>query len=146
MHLGHISAQSMLRDIIEGRGLRFAKTFSPTLPTDGVGFAPIGLGPFADVPMVAAEVVASESPKGWRGSLHTLERVSPALAVLVFQDEEYRRRLGRRGWDVDVIERSIANTLATMNEEVAASRQRVIILTMDQLRYQHRVHTARSPR
>jgi hypothetical protein len=90
--------------------------------------------------VVALEVAASETPKVWRGSIAVLEEVSLALGILLLQDEQMRRRLVREGVKPEIVDGLIADTLTTMRTTALRARQRIQVMTMAELRYQHRVY------
>ncbi len=141
---GHAVAQDSFLEI--GRALGFIprRTFSETAPTDGIWLLPMSIGRFRELPVAAIEVVASEGLKTWRGSIHTLEVVSPAVGYLLLQDEEVRRRLARSGKNDSEIEATLGRTLDQMREAVAQTRQRIEVLQMENLRYLHRLYVKKS--
>ncbi|HZH18345.1 MAG TPA: hypothetical protein VE057_28595 [Archangium sp.] len=133
----------MFLDIGRAQGYVPRRSFSQHLPTDGVWLATTGIGRFHELPIVAIEVAASEGLKTWRGSLVTLEAVSPAVAILLLQDEEVRRRMSRAGATHPEIEETLGRMLTQMREAAARTRQRVEVYTMENLRYLHRVYVER---
>jgi hypothetical protein len=104
-------------------------SFSRALPTDGAWLSP-ALGVDAPaVPVVAIEVVVSESRKTIRGSLLTLEMVSPSLGVILVHEEELRRRHVRAGRSSDEAQRRISSLRQHAAELAAGSRQRIEVWT-----------------
>jgi hypothetical protein len=142
---GHADAQRMFFEVGKALGYQPRRTFSKALPTDGVWLALNGIARFQEVPIAAIEVVASEGLKTWRGSLATLEAVSPAVAFLLLQEEEVRRRMSRAGASASRIERVIHRTLNQMRDAAAQTRQRVEVYTMENLRCLHHLYAARGP-
>ena len=138
---GHREAQRLFLEIGEQMGYRVARTFCQSSPTDGVWFTPGAFGETEDLPYAALEVAASESPKAWKGSIATIEEVSPAVGLLLLQDDVMRERLGRDGWDADDVEVQIERVMEAMRSAALRSKQRVIVMNMAKLRYMHRVQT-----
>lgn len=130
------------RDAIElwlrlGRQLGYTarSRYSERWPADGVWLRPshpcLGL---PELPVAAAEVVVSESGKTLAGSVSALEMISPALAVVVVNDEEIFRgaiRSGTTEADVAVRLTAVRSRLELLTSR---SRQRFEIWRMDQLR------------
>ena len=131
----------MFEAIGKATGFGTRRTYSRDLPTDGIWLAGQG-SPFL-LPAVAIEVAVSESAKALRGSIATLEAVSPALGVIVIQDDEIRRRMLGRGLFEEDVERRLEATKRTARELAATSRQRIEIWDYAQLRYRYRLATGR---
>ena len=141
---GHKEAQRLFLEIGEAKGYQISRTFSESSPTDGVWFVPGSFGEMEHLPVAALEVAASESPKAWKGSIATIEEVSPAFGVLLLQDEVMRSRLGRQGWSTDDVELEIQRVHDAMQSVALRSKQRLTVMNMATLRYQHRMHYATS--
>jgi hypothetical protein len=73
-----------------------------------------------------------------RGSLVTLECVSPALGILLVHEEEMRRRMVRRGTHPDIAVARIAAIREHVLELATGSRQRIEVWSFARLarRYQ----------
>jgi hypothetical protein len=140
---GHAEAQRLFRELGKELGYKTARRFTSATPTDGVWMRPIGFGPMKEIPIAAIEVAVSEGRKSWRGSIATLELVSPAIGILLLQDEEITRRLLRTGVRESSVMVQIARTLELISEDASRSRQRIEVMVMGQLRYQHRVYAER---
>lgn len=108
-------------------------TFTREWPTDGVWLQGGEFGPLRGQPIVAVEVVVSESKKVRSGSVATLEYVSPLLGVILVQDEEIRRRLSRTK-SPERVEAELRRLVETMQAATAGSRQRIEVWTMSMLR------------
>lgn len=130
---GHSEAQKLFLQIGAVKGHTTRVTFSSDLPTDGVWLVTSGIGDDL-VPLVAIEVIVSEDVKRWRGSIATLEAVSPATGILLLQDEEIRRRMIRKGTNPVETERLIEQTRRSIQHAISRSRQRLVVMTMSQLR------------
>jgi hypothetical protein len=140
MRYGHKEAQRLFDELGNGLGYETRRSFSRAYPTDGVWLVRTGR-PYGELPFVALEVVVSEGAKSTRGSISTLELVSPALGVILIQEEEIRRGLIARGADSETVERKLAQQSERVHELAARSRQRLQIWNMEQLRRQHRLRT-----
>jgi hypothetical protein len=125
MTSGHREGQALFEALGRRYGYEVRRSYSRNLPTDGVWYTSSQFGALPPVPVAAIEVIVSESRKSVRGSVVTLEIVSPALGVLLIHEEEMRRRLIRRGaTSEDVISR-VAATRAHACEFAANARQRI---------------------
>jgi hypothetical protein len=83
------------------------------------------------------EVIASESPKTTKGSIHTLELISPALGVLLVEDEEMWRRRIRDGVPHDKAAAQSTRFTNELRDLAKFSRQRIEVWTVSQLRTLH---------
>ncbi len=137
MSSGHAVAQRLFLEIGARRGYMTQQSYSSDAPTDGIWLTKGGFASVDRIPVAAIEVVASESLKTWRGSIATLEEVSPSIGILLLQDEEIFRRLVRKGMEADEAKRSLERTKIMMQQAAARSRQRIIVMTMPELRCQH---------
>ena len=135
MRAGHRTAQRLFEELGRSQGFEPARSYTRKLPTDGVWLLKRGLVEL--LPIVAIEVIVSESPKTVKGSIHTLELVSPALGVLLLENEEIWRRRIRNG---DSHENALTHTARLLRELAALanqSRQRIEVWTVSQLRTLH---------
>jgi hypothetical protein len=134
----------MFRDWGEAHGLRYRKSFSAERPTDGVLLAHTQDTVVEALPVVALEVAVSECPKRLAGSIAVLEVVSPALGVVVIQEDEIRRGLVGRGVsaaDVDVV---LARAREQAEQLARTTRQRTEIWSFAELRRRYQLATGRS--
>ena len=137
---GHSEAQQLFSDIGTARGFRVTRSFNEQWPTDGVWWHPQPPVPgLPALPLVACEAIVSETGKTLCGSVSTLEKCSPALAVLILHDEEIRRRLMRQGGTRTEVDRKIHNIGSRLRALTDSSRQRFSIWTFNQLCYRHRI-------
>lgn len=137
MRAGHRAAQRMFEELGRSQGFMPRRTFSATLPTDGVWFHHRGF--IESLPVVAIEVVASETQKVMKGSIHTLELVSPALGVLLIEDEEIWRKRIRNGATEAQAASYVAHLIDTASALVKRSRQRIEVWTVSHLRKLHAI-------
>jgi len=121
---GHREAQAMFDALGRKLGMKAKHSFSRSYPTDGVWYSDSQPG-FPEAPVAAIEVIVSESRKTVRGSLLTLEVVSPAVGILLVHEDEIRRRLVRAGCDPEVAARRVSAINAHAADLAQASRQRV---------------------
>lgn len=138
MTQGHKEGQALFEALGRKLGFEVARSFSKTLPTDGVWFPDDRAGRFGQVPVVAIEVIASESRKTIRGSLMTLEMVSPALGILLVHEEEIRRRLIRAGLSSEEADARVRTSREHAEHLAAASRQRIEVWSFADLVRQYR--------
>src|SRR5262249_25138971 len=136
MRPGHRAAQKLFEALGRSQGFEPARTYSPKLPTDGVWFHKGGV--IGALPVVAIEVVVSESPKLMKGSVRTLELVSPALGVLLLEDEEIWRGRVRRGDSDEKATAYVARVHAELLDLAAHSGRRIEVWTISHLRKLHR--------
>jgi len=129
MSPSHRAAQRKFLELGQALGYRTARSFSPDAPADGVWMTSCPLG----VPVVAAEVIVSEGLKARRGSVATLERISPALAVLIYDPDEARRRAYRRGAAEAEAEGAVRRLEDSLRALAAESRQRFQVWALDSL-------------
>ena len=144
MRPGHKEAQDLFLHLGELQGYRPQKSFSLDHPTDGVWFQDDWeLGP---LPIAAAEVIVTEGKKSMRGSIATLEAVSPAIGIVIFNDDEVQRGLIRAGCSVDVIEQRLSRAIDHLNEFASTSKQRIQVWRFEQLQRRHQLAAGlRSP-
>lgn len=131
---GHREAQGMFEQLGRSLGFEVRRSFSQDLPTDGVWFLASAFPVVSKLPYVALEVVVSESPKSLRGSITTLEQVSPSLGVLLIQEDEIQRRLLRNDKLPLDAEAELGRLQAVAGRLIVASRQRIEVWSMSQLR------------
>lgn len=125
MTQGHKEGQALFEALGRQLGYEVRRSFSPSLPTDGVWYTESRFGALPPVPVVAIELIVSEASKTIRGSLVTLELVSPALGILLVHEEEIRRGvLRKRGLPTEADAR-IAATRSQAAALAAAARQRI---------------------
>jgi hypothetical protein len=127
MTSGHKEGQALFEALGRRYGYEVRRSYSKSLPTDGVWYTESQFGALPPVPIVAIEVVVSESRKSIRGSVVTLELVSPALGVLLIHEEEMRRRLVRAGATPEMVTAKVAASRAHASELAANARQRIEI-------------------
>jgi len=96
-------------------------------PSDGVWLQ--NLPDIGELPVAAIEVVVSEGPKSLRGSLLTLEEISPAMGVLLLHDSESWRGAVSRGKTVDRVATSLLRRYETAIAMASKSRQRIEVWT-----------------
>ena len=138
MRPAHAEAQKMFRLIGELKGYRTTSTFSRNSPTDGVWWEKPPLG-IKEIPVVAIEVVNSESLKTLKGSLVTLAEVSPALGILLIHEVDIRRRYIRDGKSAYDVEKLIAKKFADARSHIPIYRQRIEVWSYTQLEYVHKL-------
>jgi len=149
MRPGHRAAQRLFEALGRSQGFEPARTYSPKLPTDGVWFHKGGV--IDALPVVAIEVVVSESPKLMKGSVRTLELVSPALGVLLLENEEIWRGRVRKGDSDEKATAYVARVHAELLDLAARSGRRIEVWTISHLRKLHRwaceieLHTGTPP-
>jgi len=90
MRSGHHEAQVLFERLGQQLGYRARRSWTRQYPTDGVWLLDASHVGFDELPVAALEVVVSETGKALRGSISTLEMVSPALGILLVQDQEIR--------------------------------------------------------
>lgn len=133
MTTGHRQAQLLWDQLGRNLGYEPARSAGAPQPADGVWFPASAAPRFAHRAFAAIEVVVSESPKTLRGSIVTLECISPSLAVVLIHEEEIRRHAVRRGLAVEVA----LNKTRLLSEEAHAiasrSRQHIEIWSFAQL-------------
>jgi hypothetical protein len=133
MRYGHRQAQDMFAEVGRTLGYRVKRSYSPSTPTDGIWL--IRAPHVGELPVAAMEVIVSESPKTLRGSLHTLETVSPSLGILLLQTDEITRGVIRNGGTATTGGKLLARMQATLGELVSRSRHRVEVW-----HFEHLVH------
>jgi hypothetical protein len=87
----------------------------------------------------------TEGAKSIRGSVGVLEAVSPALGILILQDDDIARRLRTAGRAEEYVERSIENTKAAIEDHIKSTRQRLELWTYSQLVRSHELATKGRP-
>lgn len=141
MSNGHRQAQALFEALGRRFGYRAEKTFSRRYPTDGVWFADPPSSRFAAFPVAAIEVVVSESTKTIRGSVATLELVSPALGVVLIHEEELGRRLALRDATSAANLAHISRIQERVLQHSETSRQRIEVWSFAQLLRRYRLAT-----
>jgi hypothetical protein len=139
MRIGHVIAQRLFGELGQALGYEPARIFTRHLPTDGVWFTASDNGGLGVLPVLALEVVVTEGIKSMRGSIATLIQVSAALGVVLFQDQEVRRGLIRRGRSAEQANQIIISRLNWLREEVHRKPQRLTVWTFDELLTRHRL-------
>lgn len=127
MTSGHKEGQALFEALGRRYGYEVRRSYSKCLPTDGVWYTDRQFGALPPVPVVAIEVVVSESRKSIRGSVVTLELVSPALGILLIHEEEMRRRLVRGGATQETVTARVAAARTHAREFAVNARQRIEI-------------------
>jgi hypothetical protein len=124
----------MFRELGTALGYAVRASYSQAYPTDGVWLARPPLRGVDALPLVAIEIAVSESRKTLRGSLFTLEMVSPALAIILVHEDELRRRHIRLGGSADEAQRRVAAVQELATTLAATSRQRTVVWSVAALR------------
>jgi hypothetical protein len=139
MRSGHNEAQVLFQQLGRQLGYRCRRIWTRAHPTDGVWLLDtLHLG--HDVlPVAALEVAVTENGKALRGSIATLEIVSPALGILLIQDHEIRRGLIRAGATPEAATAHIQRLLASATDDIGRSRQRIALWTFEQLQRRTRL-------
>ena len=137
MRLGHRRAQDMFLEIGTRHGFDVRRSFAVAFPGDGVWVLPRAHGQFAGLPVVALEVVVSETPKTVLGSIATLERIGPSLGVLLIHEVEIGRRLVAGGATRDEVEAYMGRTAARVDAHLASARHRIERWSFAKLAYLH---------
>lgn len=114
----------MFLDIGRALGHEVRRTFCASQPADGVWLEGRP-GILQGLPLVAIEVLVSESPKAICGSIHRLEAISPTLGVVLIQEDEITRRLTRLGLNATRIASAIAKDISQVDLCLATSKQRI---------------------
>jgi len=143
MRSGHREAQMQFERLGRQLGYRCRRSWTRQHPTDGVWLLDTPQVGFDELPVAALEVVVSETGKALRGSISTLEMVSPALGVLLVQDHEIRRGLIRAGASPEAAAQHVSRLLAAAEADLARCRQRIALWTFDQLQRRTRVTLSR---
>ena len=138
---GHREAQEKFLALGHALGFGVSRTWTQRNPTDGVWYVDVGGLRDNRMPLVAAEVVVSEGKKSLRGSISTLEQVSPALAVIIVQDDEIRRRLIRQGVCTEAAKKQCDHVRHIAESECLIGRQRFEIWSYGELHRRHAVMT-----
>ena len=126
----------MFLDIGRAMGHDVQRTFSISQPGDGVWLEERS-GITQGLPLAAIEVLVSESPKAICGSIHRLEAISPALGIILVQEDEITRRLTRLGFNAPRIASAIARDISLVDLCLATSKQRIQRWSFKQLRWVH---------
>ncbi|MEA2682181.1 MAG: hypothetical protein QOK05_509 [Chloroflexota bacterium] len=132
----------MFAAVGERLGFSVRRTWAQNRPTDGVWVIE-SKGAVRPLPVVALEVIVSEGLKSARGSVQTLAAVSPALGVLLLQEEEIARRLMRRGLSRSGAEYRVAQQRDALGVELGTQRQRLEIWSFEYLRRVYATATLR---
>jgi hypothetical protein len=137
---GHREASELFLALGQALGYRVRRTWSRELPTDGVWMSASGEPVTPELPLVAVEVLVSEGSKSIKGSIGVLTAVSPALGILLVQEEEIRRGLIRHGCPTCKIVRSIARQRESLDALVSRSAQRLDVWSFAQLRRRYEMY------
>jgi hypothetical protein len=143
MRPGHKEAQELFAAVGSRIGFDVRRTYSTAMPTDGVWLLRSPIKILHGTPVVAMEVPITESMKSLRGSVSTLEAVSPSLAMLLIQDEDIRRRLIARGASEEIADREIHSLTTKIRSLIATSRQRFEVWSVGDLRLHFRKLTGK---
>jgi hypothetical protein len=133
MKPGHVDAQYLFLELGNVLGYSTRRTWSRSLPTDGVWLVPTDEFLLPDLPAVALEVAVSEGPKAIKGSIDTLAEVSPALGILLINEVEIRRTGIRRGRDSIEVERGITHKVEAARDRISRHQQRIEVWSYNQL-------------
>ena len=142
MTSGRKEGQALFEALGRRYGYEVRRAYSKSLPTDGVWYMGQQFGALPPVPVVAIEVVVTESSTSIRSSVVTLELVSPALGILLIHEEEMRRRLMRAGAAPEVVGAKVAAAREHAREFAANARQRIEIWSFADLVRLYRMATA----
>lgn len=134
MRNGHKEAQEMFLNLGKAKGFIVSKTFSKELPTDGVWFIKHPLDE-TNVPFVAIEVIASETPKQIIGSIGILKQVKPMIAIVLLHESEMARKSVLRHASSEKVKSSIARKYQIIQHEIQNSQQRFVIWNEHNLSY-----------
>ena len=132
MKQAHKVIQDIFLDWGKREGYLVRREFSQTLPTDGIWIDNKDLFNL-NAPYAAIEVLASEKGKVILGSINTLERVSPSIAILVMQDKELERRLLKKQVPSQNIENEVNSQFEKIKKAVEKSTQRFLVWKTDAL-------------
>lgn len=135
MRHGHKQLQEYFIKTGSNLGYLVKKSFTQNLPTDGVWLIPHPLNFTTTVPLVAIEVIITERLKSIRGSIHTLEAVSPVLAVLAIHEGEIISHFLDKGHSFDSAKEKLVKLKLNINEEISRSNQRFEIWTETNMSY-----------
>lgn len=139
MRSGHNEAQILFQRLGDRLGYRCRRTWTREHPTDGVWLLDAPHLGHENLPILALEVAVTEGAKALRGSIATLEAVSPALGVLLIQEQEIRRGLIRAGKSPQAATAHANRMLRTAATDISRSRQRIELWTFEQLQRRARV-------
>jgi hypothetical protein len=136
---GHREAQDLFLELGRARSFQVRRTFSRSHPTDGVWVLGPEHGELAGLPVVAIEVVASETGKGLLGAIGTLSAVSPLLGIILVQEEEIVRRLIRRGLSRNHALQRLTQLQGRVDDFVEQSPQRIQRWSFQRLVWLHSI-------
>lgn len=123
---GHKRSQDQFLELGKCHGYDVRRSFSTQFPSDGVWLtAPTHGDVFGGLPVMALEVVVSESPKTILGSIAVLERIAPSLGVILLHEDEIARRLIRDGHARDAVNDYLQRTQERIDTHIASSRHRI---------------------
>ena len=131
---GHKDAQELFARLGQSKGFEVRRTYSQSLHSDGIWLVRDPIYPLKKIPMASIEVIVSESTKSMRGSIGILEEISPAVAIILLQEEEIRKRNIKNGVEYDSIENEINCRLQFIKEQTSKSTQRFEVWSMRYLR------------
>ncbi len=117
-------------------GHSIRRQYSTEFPTDGVWLLKDSLLG-CDIPVAAIEVIVTEGKKTRQGSIFVLESISPAVGIVLLQDEEIRRGMWRDGATDSAIEREIEHREAHLHRLAEGSKQRIEVWKKANLDYVH---------
>jgi hypothetical protein len=133
MTSGYKEGQALFEALGRRHGYEVRRSYSKSLPTDGVWYTAPQFGALPPIPVVAIEIVISESRKSIRGSVVTLELVSPALGILLIHEEELRRQFVRDGATTQVVAARVAAARKHAGELAANAQQRIEVWSFGDL-------------
>lgn len=123
---GHREAQNRFLALGERHGFSTRRSYSTHFPSDGVWLTRSAHGDqLGDLPVVAIEVVVSESPKMILGSIAVLERIGASLGVILVHEDEIARRLIRDGCSRGELADYLQRTQVFIDLHIASSRHRL---------------------
>jgi hypothetical protein len=123
----------MFEQLGQTLGYRCRRTWTREHPTDGVWLLDTSHLGLDLLPVAALEVAVTEGGKALRGSVATLEIVSPAFGILLVHDQEIRRGLIRAGASPAAATAHVERLLASAAADIGRSRQRIALWTFEQL-------------
>jgi hypothetical protein len=134
----------MMDSIGSAKGYLTVRNFSPSHYGDGSWVSPHPLSLLATnvLPLISYEVIVSESfsLKSIRGSIRTLEEISPMLALMIVHEKEIEESLAEKGFQVTYIYSKIEHIYRLIRQEIATCSQRFEIMSEKDIEYFYELH------
>lgn len=134
----------MMDSIGSAKGYITVRNFSPSHFGDGSWVLPHPLSLLATnvFPHLSYEVIVSESfsLKSIRGSIRTLEEISPMLALLIVHEKEIEESLAEKGCSVTHIYSKIEQIYRMIRQEIATCSQRFEIMSEEDIEYFYQLY------